>query len=301
MQAATTPSQMATVTTSIDSSTGGVTISWVAPHDGGSTIDAYRIEIANAGATSWTADTTNCDGASSTIMSQMYCVIPMSTLTAAPYSYAFDQLVVVRASAHNTYGYSTASSSNTIGAKIRSVPNAMAIPAVVSYSDTAISISWTALTAAATGNSAITAYNLQWDSGSGSTFTDLTSQTATTYSVTGLTGGTTYQFQVRARNVYGYGSYSSVLTVSAIDFPAKMAIPTVTLSTTDVVVSWTAPDAHSSAITLYEVLFLKADGTFGTETTNCDGSNAGIVAARTCTIPMATIKTLTSKAVDTLI
>ena len=58
----------------------------------------------------------------------MYCVIPMSTLTAAgatdPYAYTFDQLVVVRATAHNSYGYSTTPSpSNTVGAKIRKVPD----------------------------------------------------------------------------------------------------------------------------------------------------------------------------------
>ena len=63
IKAATTPSKMATVTTSIDSSTGGVKISWTAPADGSSTIDAYFIEIANAASTTWTADTTHCDGA----------------------------------------------------------------------------------------------------------------------------------------------------------------------------------------------------------------------------------------------
>jgi hypothetical protein len=68
IKAAAAPSQMLTVTTSIDSSTGGVMITWVAPHDGSSTIDAYLIEIANSASTTWTADTTDCNGASSTIM-----------------------------------------------------------------------------------------------------------------------------------------------------------------------------------------------------------------------------------------
>jgi len=60
---------MTTVTTSIDSSTGGVKIVWTAPHDGSSTIDAYLIEIADSTSTTWTADTTNCNAASSPIMS----------------------------------------------------------------------------------------------------------------------------------------------------------------------------------------------------------------------------------------
>jgi titin len=69
IKAATTPSQMASVTTSIDSSTGGVKIAWVAPLDGSSTIDSYLIEISNNLGTTWTANTLYCNGASSTIVS----------------------------------------------------------------------------------------------------------------------------------------------------------------------------------------------------------------------------------------
>jgi hypothetical protein len=47
-----------------------------------------------------------------------------------------------------------------------------------------------------------------------------------------------------------------------------MASVTVTLSTTtpytDVIVAWTAPDSHSSPITEYNILFLKADGSYDT-------------------------------------
>ena len=68
----------------------------------------------------------------------------------------------------------------------------MALPTVVSYSDTSTTISWTALTAPSNGNSDVTAYDLQWKVGSGS-FTDLTSLSATTFTTT-LTAGTSYQF-----------------------------------------------------------------------------------------------------------
>lgn len=195
IKAATIPSQMVAVTTSIDSSTGGVKITWTAPLDGSSTIDSYLIEIANSAQTAWAADTTNCDGASSTIISQMYCVIPMSTLAASFGYTTLDQLVTVRATAHNVYGYATLPSTvNSSGAKIRQAPDQMIIPTVDSYSDTSVTISWSALTGTATGNSDITSYNLQWDNGSGSTFTDLASQTSLTYTASGLSGGTTYQF-----------------------------------------------------------------------------------------------------------
>jgi hypothetical protein len=116
-----------------------------------------------------------------------------------------------------------------------------------------------------------------------------------------LVAGTTYQFQVRARNVYGYGGFSLTASAPAIDYPAKMAIPTVTVSGTNVVVAWTLPATHGSSIVSYDIRFKKSDGSFAQETTSCDGTSPAIVAARTCTVPMATLKTLTGKAIDSLI
>jgi hypothetical protein len=120
----------------------------------------------------------------------MYCIIPMTVLTST-YSYGFDVLVKAQVTAHNVNGDSVASTANTIGANTRRVPDQMSIPVLVSYSDTSISISWAALIAPATGNSAITAYNLQWDSGTG-TFVDLATSLVNVYTVNGLTGGNTY-------------------------------------------------------------------------------------------------------------
>lgn len=76
----------------------------------------------------WNTDSTNCDGSSTTVKTNLYCIIPMSTLTAAPYSYAFDELVLVTVTATNSYGDGPASDINTSGAKIRSVPSTMTDP-----------------------------------------------------------------------------------------------------------------------------------------------------------------------------
>lgn len=46
---------------------------------------------------------------------------------------------------------------------------------------------------------------------------------------------------------------------------------------------------------------MKANGDFVTELTYCDGSSAGIVATRTCAVPMSTIRTLTLLPRDSLI
>jgi len=210
---------MTTVTTSIDSTTGGVKISWTAPNSNSYPITSYLIEIADSLTATWTADTTNCDGSSSTVMGNMYCIIPMSTLTSAPYGYLFNQLVVVRASATNARGTGSASTPNSIGARIRSVPDAMSTPTQGPSSDTDIVVTWSALTLTATGNSDILSYNLYWDNGSGTTNIELTDSLVTSFTVSGLTGGATYLFKVRAKNIYGYGAFSSELPIVPSDVP----------------------------------------------------------------------------------
>lgn len=45
-----------------------------------------------------------CDGSQSTIKANLNCIIPMNILTASPYNYIFNDLVIVRVSAVNSYG-----------------------------------------------------------------------------------------------------------------------------------------------------------------------------------------------------
>mmetsp|Transcript_33982 Transcript_33982/g.25070 ORF Transcript_33982/g.25070 Transcript_33982/m.25070 type:complete len:194 (-) Transcript_33982:12-593(-) len=158
IQAATAPDQMSTVTTSVDSTTGKVKIAWSAPDSNSATITEYLIEIQNKAATTWTEQATYCDGASSTIKAQMYCLIPMSTLTSSPYLYTFQDVVIVRASAKNAYGFGATSTPNSSGAQIRQIPDEMPTPTLVSKTETEAEISWSALTSPANGDSAITEY-----------------------------------------------------------------------------------------------------------------------------------------------
>jgi hypothetical protein len=87
-------------------------------------------------------------------------------------------------------------------------------------------IEWTAITLDAdTGASPITSYNLYWDAGtSGVTWTSLkgeaTENTSLTYTVSsGLTSGTDYQFQLRAKNIYGFGPFTAASTITASGVP----------------------------------------------------------------------------------
>jgi hypothetical protein len=74
---------------------------------------------------------------------------------------------------------------------------------------------------AETGDSTVTNYELQWDDNTGGvTWTSLTGSssdyTGTSFTVTsGVTSGLDYQFQVRAANVYGDGTYSNIVTITA--------------------------------------------------------------------------------------
>ena len=92
IKAAREPGMPAAPVTSIDPVAGGVAIAWTAPDARGDTITAYKIEIANKAGTDWFTEAT-CLGTDPTVIANLRCVVPMSTLTAAPYNYVFDDLV----------------------------------------------------------------------------------------------------------------------------------------------------------------------------------------------------------------
>jgi hypothetical protein len=174
------------------------------------------------------------------------------TSTTSPYDYGYtvNTLVKVYVSAHNSYGYGTASSVNTAGAKVRTVPIAPATPTVgSSATDTEVQIQWTALTFGEdTGLVAITSYSLYSDNAAGDgVYNEIASGLITSYTVTGLTGGATYLFKVRATNMYGSGSYSSpALSYVPMDVPGEVGIPDVAITTptsssTTVTITWDKP------------------------------------------------------------
>jgi len=95
----------------------------------------------------------------------------------------------------------------------------MGIVTVTSKLQTEISLSWTALTGTATGNSAILSYNLYWDNALGTTNIEVIDSLVTSHTLTGLVGGQNYLFKVRAKNIYDYGDFSSEVSVLASDVP----------------------------------------------------------------------------------
>lgn len=113
----------------------------------------------------------------------------------------------------------------------------------------------------------------------------------TSYTVTGLTLGTSYEFTVEARNTNGYSSVSSSLSLLHGLAPATPSAPTTTVSGANIVIDWSEPTINGASITSYTITIRQSDGTTYTEdATNCNGSNATIMSNTECTVPISTLQ-----------
>ena len=131
------------------------------------------------------------------------------------YGLAFDDIVYVRVSAANYMGQGAWSQANSGGARIRVIPGQMStVVKDVTSTATSLVLKWSSLIYdTETGNSEILAYNVWWDSKSGTVNIDLFEGLALTHIVSGLVPGNEYKFAIRARNIYGYGPYSDIATL----------------------------------------------------------------------------------------
>jgi hypothetical protein len=73
----------------------------------------------------------------------------------------------------------------------------------------------------------------------------------TSATVTGLTGGITYDIVVQTANASGFGSASTPLQAVALTVPDTPTISTPTVSSGNTVVSWSEPNNGGAAITSY--------------------------------------------------
>lgn len=109
---------------------------------------------------------------------------------------------------------------------------------------------------------------MQWDSGTaGLSWTDVTLPVqsfngTSTIAVDDVLQGESYQFQIRARNIYGFGPFSDVVTVVASAVPGEPDIALTTTQATGIVISFFAPDNNGATITGYTILFEGLDGKF---------------------------------------
>lgn len=118
----------------------------------------------------------------------------------------------------------------------------------------------------------------------------LTSTTSTSYQVTGLTAGTTYEFKIESRNEYGYSTFSSTLSLLCATTPAVPTSVVTTIDGTTVKVAWSLSTTNGSAITAYKV-YIKQNGstTYTQESVDCDGTSSTVIANNYCHINISSL------------
>ena len=150
-------------------------------------------------------------------------------------------------------------------------------------SNSKVALHWATATAdtAADGFSAISSYELRQKAGdedyspwttiigsgatTGSNGSDGTFGTAddvAAHTVTGLTNGTTYQFEVRARNTNGAGPASATQPVTIASTPGRPRSLTAVPGNRQVALSWTASSNGGSPITSWQFRLALAAGSF---------------------------------------
>ena len=216
-----------------------VALSWSAGGDGGSAITSWKYaqSAGGGGFGSWTSIPNS--GASTT----SYTVTGLTNGT----SYKFK----VRAVNANGDGEASPASDAATPATRPPAPG----QPTGTTGDKSVALTWSSN---GDGGSAITSWKYS-QSTSGASFGSWTSipnsgASTTSYTVTGLTDGTSYRFKVRAVNDLGDGAESpasaSVLAASA---PGKPGTPSVTVGLGSLSVSWSAPTDNGTSITGYDI------------------------------------------------
>jgi hypothetical protein len=196
IRASDVPSQMSTLTTTrigLD-----VRVSWVEPLHNGAAVTAYKIVVYDRSTSTYVEDLTTCNGALSSTQAALSCSFAFTYLIST-YGYSRGELILFKAQAYNADGWGDLSSAPTAGATIMTVPAAMgtAVESTATAS-TQIVATWSALTStAASGGTAITSYELSWDSGTnGASWAALNGysspDTSLTYTESSVTAGATY-------------------------------------------------------------------------------------------------------------
>ena len=176
---------------------------------------------ANAG---FAHELTRCDGSLASVVSSRKCSVPMATirtLTALPR----DSLIRVKVRAFNAKGTGQFSEVNTAlptSATIETEPTNLSVVSidVPSTYNNVPQVVWTALTGSSRGGKdvAITQYEVYWDQSTDNWVT--LANTTDLFAVkTGLTGGVTYKFKMRAYNKYGEGPFTSEASVQTSQAP----------------------------------------------------------------------------------
>ena len=255
---ATAPDAPAVVT-----ATGGTkqaVVSWVAPANNGSGIRDYLIQYSSNGGVAWNNFS---DGTS-------------RSTTATVTGLADNTTYIFRAAAVNYIGtgpWSTASGSVTTNALPGSPTGVSGTPG-----NEEIALSWTA--PSSDGGDSITGYRVEYTPSGGSASFVNTGSSLTSYTVSGLSNGTSYTFRVAAITAVGTGPYSSASSSLSPLATVPGAPTTLNGSPGDgqVSLTWASPSNNGgSSITDYVVEYSSNSGSTWTAFSHSASSAASII------------------------
>ena len=228
---------------SASSGNGQVSLSWNAASSNGSAIERYQTRYSNTGGYSWSSWSTVSGGSSASSRT----VTGLSNGT----SYTFE----VRAK--NGVGYGSAASRSATPAGAPGTPGSFS----ASSGNGQVSLSWNA---ASSNGSAIERYQTRYSNTGGYSWSSWSTvsggSSASSRTVTSLSNGTSYTFEVRAKNGVGYGSAASrsATPAEAPDPPTGVSVRTTGLQSLEV--TWTPPDDNGgSDLTGYHVRYCKTN------------------------------------------
>ncbi|NDB63066.1 MAG: hypothetical protein EB170_04250 [Nitrosopumilaceae archaeon] len=239
-------------------------LSWTAPSNtGGYPISGYKIEY-RIGSGSYSTLVENTGGTITT-----YSHTGLTT----------NQVYVYRVYSITSFGTSTQASNEVVvqpaSTSALTAPNPPTGLSATPISPTQVNLSWTA--PSNNGGSSITSYKIEVKSGSGS-FSNLvsnTGNTATSYSHTGLSTGTTYTYRISAINSIGTSSPSSETsaTPTSSSTSGVPSAPTNLVATasssSQINLSWGAPSSNGGfAISGYKIEFKTGSGSYSTLVAN---------------------------------
>ncbi|MEI7630122.1 MAG: fibronectin type III domain-containing protein [Actinomycetes bacterium] len=240
----------APLVTWVIASGSAATLHWAPPRDSGTLegILTYRIDYTSDGGTSW-AMVTLSTGSSLTGWGTADISFPLD-----PEAYVLGTSYQFRVAAINSVGtgpWSTAS-----GNYIRSgLPTEPVLSAVVTPGNSQASLQWCCSSGQ---GSAITGYSIRASVDAGATWgvgPANTGSTAMSGTVTGLTNGRSYVFQVAAINANGTGTWSATSNAATPTGPPDAVTwGTATAGASQVQLTWAAPANNGgSALTAYSI------------------------------------------------
>jgi len=266
-----------------------VMLSWTTPNNGGSPIEKYQISY--GATTGYTANWSDISGSGATTMD--YTVTGLTNGT----NYTFEIRAVNAAGPGASSGTQTATPS--------AVATAPAAPGsfTAAAGDAQVTLTWTTPN---NGGSPIMKYQISYGAMASYTtnWSDISGSGAATvnHTITGLTNGTGYTFEVRAVNAVGAGASSGMQTATpaaAATVPAAPSNFTATAGDAQVMLSWTTPNNGGSPITKYQISYGATAG-YMANWSDINGSGAVTVSHTVTGLTNGTSYTFEIRAVNTV-